>query len=117
MLFVVITKAPELPMENYYDDILIPREHVIGWQNGKELKEIVLTQWDQQAPTDEEIKRGTRVKLMPLRVGEVLVLDGHNGREMCGRRRKPSKWFVEFETFSNLDDAIRRAKEVSPEVT
>jgi len=45
-------------------------------------------------------------------VGELLVLD-HNGREPCGYGRKPSKWVVEYEEFGSIEDAVRRAREVS----
>lgn len=45
--------------------------------------------------------------------GEVLVLDGHMGREVSGKGRKPSKWAVEVEHFDDIEDAIKKAKEVT----
>lgn len=44
-------------------------------------------------------------------VGELLVLN-ESGREVGANGRKPSKWFVEVEEFDNIDDAVRRAREV-----
>ena len=45
-------------------------------------------------------------------LGEILVLN-ESGREIAGHGRKPSKWSVTCEHFSDLNDAIKRAKEVS----
>ena len=44
--------------------------------------------------------------------GEILVLD-ESGREIGGVGRKPSKWFVTCEHFNNIEDAIRRSREVT----
>lgn len=46
-------------------------------------------------------------------LGEILVLDSPYGREISGRGRKPSKWVVACEEFSDINEAIKRAKEVS----
>ena len=43
--------------------------------------------------------------------GEILIVD-ESGREVAGLRRKPSKWYVEYEEFEDLEKAIERAKEV-----
>jgi len=45
--------------------------------------------------------------------GEILVLDT-DGRELAGRGRKPSKWLVDYETFHSIDEAVARAREISP---
>jgi len=45
-------------------------------------------------------------------LGEILIIDGAYGRELAGKGRKPSKWYVEFETFDNVKEAILRAWEV-----
>lgn len=44
-------------------------------------------------------------------LGEILVVNEH-GREITGMGRKASKWFVEYETFNTIDEAIARALEV-----
>lgn len=38
-------------------------------------------------------------------LGEILFLDG-SGREFTGAGRKPSKWFIEVETVSTIEEAI-----------
>jgi len=48
-------------------------------------------------------------------LGEVLICQG--GREICGQGRKPSKWYVEHETFNNVEDAIECSKRVTNERT
>jgi len=45
--------------------------------------------------------------------GEVVILDGVGGRELCGGQRKPTKWFIGYETYSDLFDAIRRSRVVT----
>lgn len=48
--------------------------------------------------------------LIPVfKVGELLVLDS-NDRDQFGR--KPSKWFITYECFDNVEDAVRRVLEV-----
>lgn len=42
-------------------------------------------------------------------IGEVLLI-GRTGREVVGAGRKPSKWFVEYETFWFRRSAIKRAR-------
>lgn len=44
-------------------------------------------------------------------LGEILLLN-ENGREFCGRGRKPSKWFVTCEEFDTLKKAITRVNEL-----
>lgn len=39
--------------------------------------------------------------------GEILICNG--GREVAGKGRKPSKWFIEYEEFDNINDAVQRA--------
>ncbi len=46
-------------------------------------------------------------------VSEILILDNETGREVSGQGRKPSKWDVEVEEFSKIEDAIKRAREVA----
>jgi hypothetical protein len=45
-------------------------------------------------------------------LGEILILDG-SGREVCGRGRKPSKWFIETEGFGTIEEAAARAIEIT----
>lgn len=46
------------------------------------------------------------------KLGEILILNEY-GRSIPDGR-KPSKWFVEYEVFDNIEAAIKRAKEVCP---
>jgi hypothetical protein len=45
------------------------------------------------------------------KLGEILVMDSNDRTIPDGR--KPSKWGVSYETFDNIDDAIKRAREVA----
>ena len=44
-------------------------------------------------------------------LGEILIVD-NDGREVCGRARKASKWSVQAEEFDTLEEAVARAQEV-----
>lgn len=44
-------------------------------------------------------------------VGEILILND-SGREVCYPGRKPSKWRVQVEEFTDLNEAIARSKQV-----
>jgi hypothetical protein len=43
--------------------------------------------------------------------GEIVIL-GPDGREMDGPERKPDKWYVDVEVFTDLEEAIARSREV-----
>jgi len=51
------------------------------------------------------------IKVPAFEVGEILIVD-ETGREVAGHCRKPSKWMVEYEEFDNLEEAIKRAREI-----
>jgi len=44
-------------------------------------------------------------------LGEIMVMDSHDRTIPDGR--KPSKWWVSYERFDDIEDAIKRSKEVS----
>jgi hypothetical protein len=44
-------------------------------------------------------------------LGEIIVCE--HGREIGGDGRKPSKWYISYETFTNAEDAIKRSREVT----
>lgn len=45
-------------------------------------------------------------------LGEILVLDEEDGREVGGMGRAPRKWFVEVEHYDDINKAVRRARAV-----
>lgn len=47
-------------------------------------------------------------------VGEILILD-ESGREYGYPGRKPTKWYIETESFDELTDAIERSRTVQDE--
>lgn len=51
-------------------------------------------------------------KVAVFEVGEIVICDTINGREVCYPGRKPSKWAVTYDIFDNLDDAIKRSQEL-----
>jgi len=59
---------------------------------------------------DDEFKR-LSIRVKNFELGEILILDDY-GREIGGRGRKPSKWFVEHKEFDSLDEAIECAIKV-----
>lgn len=61
-------------------------------------------------PVDLMLSLNLRAEVFSL--GEIVVLDGGE-REIGGEGRKPSKWFIEYETFDDIDAAIARSREVT----
>lgn len=57
------------------------------------------------------LQLGLRTPVFAL--GEVVILDGENGREVCGAQRKPSKWDVDVEHFASVRDAVLRSRVVT----
>lgn len=45
-------------------------------------------------------------------LGEIVILTHRGGREVDGKQRKPSKWFVEVEEYRSLPKAVARSREV-----
>lgn len=45
-------------------------------------------------------------------LGEICILDEPLGREVSGKQRAPRKWFIEYEEFTSLKKAVKRAREV-----
>jgi len=52
-----------------------------------------------------------RLRVPVFHLGEILVLDG-SGREVSGLGRKPGKWSVTIEEFTDIDLAVARAMDV-----
>lgn len=50
-----------------------------------------------------------RCKVEVFSVGEIVICD-ENGREIGYPGRKPSKWYVSYEIFDNLNEAIDKVK-------
>lgn len=53
-------------------------------------------------------------RLPVFHVGEILILD-ESGREVGYPGRKPTKWYIETESFDDLADAIERAQAAQDE--
>ena len=119
--FVVITKASTKPCGeagNWADTIAVI--------NDKEDEPYLYIDADPGGFPEENILAGLspftvennnrRFKIRWIRVpvfepGEILIVD-ETGREVAGYCRKPSKWMVEYEEFDNLEEAIKRAREI-----
>lgn len=70
-------------------------------------------QRDEMNPTRwEQSPAGLGCRVPVFALGEILLCAG--GREITGHGRKPSKWGVEYETFTDLTAAMARAAEVTP---
>jgi hypothetical protein len=108
--FAVITKVPKPKDGNVYDAVMVK-----DWDefNKEEVYRMAVEEDFDNA--DEKGIDHINAHIPVFALGEVLILDSPYGREIAGMRRKPSKWFVEVEEFSHLDDAIEKAQEVLKE--
>jgi hypothetical protein len=59
------------------------------------------------------VRCGAEDELDVFTVGEILILDDREGREVAGQARDPDKWPVEYELYEDLYAAVDRAKEVT----
>jgi len=120
--FVVITKASDKPCKdegNWSDATAVI--------NDKEVEPCLYIDADPDefprenilasAVTPVVIENGNRrfkiarIRVPVFTVGEILIVDD-SGREVAGALRKPSKWWVEYEEFDDLREAIKRAREL-----
>jgi hypothetical protein len=56
-----------------------------------------------------------RVKTPAFVKGEILIVNAETEREIAGRQRKPSKWYVKYEVYDNVEEAVKKALEVGKE--
>ena len=104
--FCVITKVPSCKEGgNLYDSLLV--------KDSKEESEDGFPTY-RETDYDEDLEKIDGKDLIWARrqvfeLGEILILDGEYGREVAGRGRKPSKWFVECKHFDNLEHAVECA--------
>jgi hypothetical protein len=91
---------------------MAPRVFTVGYDRTGTIREPRLTIIDDPAPQDRH--RLIEARLPVFCLGEIVILDRKGGREVAGRMRKPSKWFVEVEEFRSLKKAIARSHEVNP---
>lgn len=108
--YEVITKLPEDPDGNYYDDFLSPQRFRIGFNKDGDIYETLLA----PIPPDANPLEAVRVRLPVFDLGEILLV-GRTGRELFGRGRKPSKWYVESERYWLRRNAVARARQVIKE--
>jgi len=96
--FVVVTKVPK-DDRNLADEVLYRIDgkwHVVD-----------------EPPADNV--PWTWGKKQVFRKGELIVVDADTEREIGYPMRKPSKWLIEgeeYEVFDNIEDAIKKLKEV-----
>jgi hypothetical protein len=120
--FAVITKASLKPCEdegNWADEwaVINPKENTI--YVGADLPPIPRGNVLFVDPFQVTVKGKTytleRVRVPVFEKGEILILDAESGREIAGHERKPSKWFVEYEVYDSLEEAIKKAISVLSE--
>ena len=67
---------------------------------------------DPLVPLHEKVGAGMLYIQAPVfRLGEVMYLN-EDGRELYGQGRKPSKWSVQYETFSSATEACARSIDI-----
>lgn len=104
--FIVITGVPEFgETGNLYDDFLTPHPRSDD-DASLVLTEMPMSWWVSKSDSGQMIP----VRLQNFVLGEILICE--DGREVAGRGRKPSKWFVGRRIFDNVEDAIKCAQEV-----
>lgn len=71
--------------------------------------------WDDKRVECISIVQNQRVKGKVFGIGEIVILDPTTEREITcpWGGRKPSKWYVNWKDFNNLDKAIKYAQEVN----
>ena len=126
--FIVITKVPNALEEgNLADEMFFLKGNTLYLdvpEKEEELKQgsvlfppvapVEITYMDLASKT-KKIAFIDSIKGPVFVLGEILVVD-ESGREIGGKGRKPSKWWVEHETFNNVEDAVKRSQR-SLEVT
>jgi len=74
---------------------------------------VYTTEFPAEAINEETVRTDlVQVKMPAFVVGELLVLN-ECGREVCGHGRKPSKWFIGYEVYEDVQAAIARAVAVT----
>lgn len=106
--FAVITKVPEFD----------------GTEEGAgNLANDIIMSYKGKMYGDIDIKKGFEKEMNPefwinskvFHLGEILILDEY-GREIAGIQRKPSKWYVEYKEFDNLEDAVKLTKRIQKKI-
>ena len=105
--YIVITKLPEDQDGNEYDELMQEKKYRVGFGPDGD---IIENRWCIPKEYNHK-KKSIRVKLPAFSLGEIIIAS-ESGRELVGRGRKPDKWFVEYETFKNIEDAVIRARQV-----
>lgn len=99
--FYVITHTPSL-----FEEGNMAHEWMYeGWDFSNDCKIPIIGISDITKPVGD-------CKVSVFEVGEIVICDAVDGREVCYPGRKPSKWAVSFEIFDNLDDAVKRSQEL-----
>lgn len=118
--FAVITKIPEDNEGNYAcSEMLIKpdgKKHVVGSNiivSPNFSSELFAKALGNQGNNiiDLSVEQYVFCSVPVFTLGEIMVMDS-SGRTIPDGR-KPSKWFVTYETFNNINDAVKRAKEIS----
>lgn len=62
-----------------------------------------------------DVQCGRLVEVQAFEVGDLIILpagEGRYGREVCGKQRKPSKWFLDMEVYKDLGNAVSASRAV-----
>lgn len=66
--------------------------------------------FDDMASVPPDDNYGFMVPVFEL--GEIVILNEPEGREVCGKQRAPRKWRVDVEEFEDLNHAVERSRAV-----
>ena len=108
--YQVITRVPDPDEDptatgNLYDEVPLYRIEGTGEMIG-----------DEWTPDRVERRYGSGSVLMPVfELGEIIIVN-ESGREAIGRGRKADKWDVSYEEFTDIEQAIARAREVIEQI-
>lgn len=105
-LWCVIARADDVE-GNKYDEIIFlnPEGEAVPWEKVD----------SKDVGPDKPYSYPVSVPMPVFSVGEVFPVDPYFHRELCGAQRKPNKWDVEAEYYTDLTQALLRAVEVQKE--
>lgn len=113
VLFCVITNPGNLKEQGgLAATMMFMRQEEKDGQPGQKIPQVYVNVFPEDAEAKEYQLLGF-AKYPVFQKGEVVLLDDRTGRELDGHQRKPSKWFIDYELYDSLDDAILRAFEVT----
>jgi len=107
-------------MDGYPDSDLYLVNDTYQFRNGKEVK-ADRTPYPLTYDDMNKILKGKKnfreldFRVPVFTLGEIVILNEPDGREIDGKERAPRKWSIEYEEFTSIRKAAKRARQVLDE--